>query len=268
MSHVKIFFDESGKNNNKPHLMGALLIPDTILSLTELSHLEPLINKGIHWTDYKGHSVTRKRIEYVVEILDKHFDYFKFNLINYDQSIIEKKSIYYKDVDGSLGNSTIYMKLPERIIYGLLRNYGKITSLTAEIVIEEAEEYKTPAIDLKNTLTRQLNIQALYRGENFKIISSRYAPKKTELGLECTDLLLGIIRTIIENPLPDSASNVLSSKKRSQISLILKLLKNKGFHSFLQRVTFYELADTNLREIHFNTYLNVFITQNYNEFLT
>ncbi|MFD2616129.1 hypothetical protein [Terrilactibacillus laevilacticus] len=80
-----------------------------------------------------------------------HYQLVKMNVIYYDQSIIEEKSKNFKDVDKNLCDSTIYMKLPERIVYGLLRNYGKLSSINAQIIIEEAIECEIKYYEWSNS---------------------------------------------------------------------------------------------------------------------
>lgn len=263
MGEFTIFFDESGKNSDKPHLMGSLSISQNIYNSTDFNDLYPFIEKKeIHWKRYGGDSVKRIIITNLMTTLLKHFRFIKMNVINYDQSIIMEKSKYFHDVDNRLGDSTIYMKLPERIIYGLLRDYGKLSHIEAEIIIEEATEYKKKNVNLKEQLPRQLNVQAIYRGENFKITSSRYASKGEEVGLELTDIILGMIRTIITNPSRESR------KKKAQIELVIQLLQDNRFYKFLQQIRFYEWSSTNrLTEINFDHYLQVFISTNYSLFI-
>lgn len=208
MVHLSIFFDESGKNRDKPHLMGALSIPDNVYYLPEIENLKPIIEKkDIHWAKYSGDSNKRTAINKIIKTIIKHQAFIKLNIINYDQSVIERKANDFRDVDRTLSESTIYMKLPERIIYGLLRHYGNLSRINARIMIEEATEYKKPNVNLKEQLIKQLNIQAIYRAENFKVTSSHYVPKKAEVGLETTDLILGMVRTILKNPEPISRKN-------------------------------------------------------------
>ncbi len=61
----------------------------------------------------------------------------------------------------------IYTKLPERILYGLLRHYGNNVYLEANIFIEYSTEYQKN--ELHKKVKEQLNIQSLYRGERFKV---------------------------------------------------------------------------------------------------
>lgn len=263
MADLSIFFDESGKNQDKPHLMGALSIPNNIYSLPTFEDLKPVIStKEIHWKHYDGDSTERKIITKIIKTLLDHYQFVKMNVIYYDQSIIEEKSKSFKDVDENLGDSTIYMKLPERIVYGLIRNYGKLSSINAEIIIEEATEYKKANVNLKEQLPKQLNIQAIYRGENFKIIHSRYAAKGIEVGLESTDILLGIVRTIVTNP------SFTSRKKKAQIRLVMNLLKDQRFFNFMQQIKYYEWSNSHqLTEISFINYLQLFMSTNYSLYM-
>ncbi|MEC2074277.1 hypothetical protein [Alkalihalophilus marmarensis] len=263
MVDLSIFFDESGKKQDKPHLMGALSIPNNIYSLPTLEELKPVISeKEIHWKNYDGDSKERRIITKIIKTILDHHQFVKMNIIYYDQSIIEEKSKNFKDVDENLCDSTIYMKLPERIVYGLIRNYGRLSSINAQIIIEEATEYKKPNVNLKEQLPKQLNIQAIYRGENFKIIHSRYASKGTEVGLESTDILLGMVRTIVTNP------SYTSRKKKAQIRLIMTLLKDERFFSFLKQIKYYEWSSSHqLTEVSFINYLQLFMSTNYSLYM-
>lgn len=262
MADLSIFFDESGKNQDKPHLMGALSIPNNIYSLPTFENLKSIISKKeIHWKNFDGDSKERMIITKIIKTMLDHYQFVKMNVIYYDQSLIEEKSKNFKDVDDNLCDSTIYMKLPERIVYGLIRNYGRLSSINAQIIIEEATEYKKANVNLKEQLPKQLNIQAIYRGENYKIKQSRYASKGIEVGLETTDILLGIVRTIVTNP------DASSRKKKAQIRLIMNLLKDERFFSFLQQIKYYEWSNSHqLTEISFNNYLQLFISTNYSLF--
>ncbi|MEM5595040.1 hypothetical protein AAHH67_31165 [Niallia circulans] len=99
-----------------------------------------------------------------------------------------------------------------------MRGYGRTVDITTDIYIEDSTEYKS--FQLNDLIKEQLNIQSLYRGEHYVVLTSQLVPKGEEIGVEITDLLLGVIRNIIENK-PDSES------KQYQIrnSVIISLLK-------------------------------------------
>lgn len=53
----------------------------------------------------------------------------------------------------------IYTKFPERIIYGLLRWYGRTVDILTDIYIEDSTEYQS--FELNKLIKEQINIQAL-----------------------------------------------------------------------------------------------------------
>lgn len=255
---ILIFFDESGKKD-KPNLMGALSISNNIYSLPIFEEIKHIIKTTeIHWKQYSGDRRKRKIIIKMIKtLLDFTID-TKINVIHYEQSIIEKKANFYKNVDEDLYDSTIYMKLPERLIYGLIRHYGKLSNINVGIIIEEATEYKKTNVMLKERLPKLLNIQSVYRGEHYKIISSRYASKGEEVGIELTDILLGMIRTIVKNP------DCTSRKNKAQIEILMELLNDKRFIDLLKNVRFYEWSNSQqLTEVNFSNYLHLFMSKNY-----
>lgn len=268
--NVQIFYDESGKQHEKLHFMGAVLIPERIYKeKNKRSELNSLINEGkapIHFTDYNGYGKSPERFKQLISLGLKHIDGIQFNVINYDINLIEKIAQPIKTVLHDIVPLTIYNKFPERLIYGLLRKYGQHAYLDARIYIENDSTYNkklspaldnTPAInskDLSDTLKYQLNIQAVYRNESYKVSSVNYLTKRVEYGIELTDTLLGIIRFIIEN----SQNN--SSRIKAKRQLIIELLETTSLKKFLLHNTSYFEWNNNdqLNQIPFSTYLNLF----------
>ncbi|KYD23169.1 DUF3800 domain-containing protein [Caldibacillus debilis] len=255
---ILIFFDESGKKQ-KPNLMGAVSIPNNIYKLPEFETLKSIIEGSeIHWKKYNGDHRETQAISQMIKTILKFQGFIKVNVINYDQSIIQEKSRHFTDIDKDIYESTIYKKFPERIIYGLIRHFGKLSDVNVEIIIEEATEYKNEHVNLKERLPEMLNIHSIYRGEHYKVVNSRYAPKKTEVGIELTDILLGMIRTILINP------DFSGRKNTAKINLIMKLLKDPRFESLLSNIRYYEWTNSQkLTEIKFNDYLRLFMSKNY-----
>lgn len=256
------------------HLMGAILIPERVyIEKNHHSELNNLINEGkhpLHFTDFNGYSKGPERFEKLVLLALEHIEGMQFNVINYDINKIENIAKPIKPVLNDIVSMTIYNKFPERLIYGLLRKYGQHAYLNAAIWIEEDSTYnkdlknqesleKTSAITSKNlihTLKYQLNIQAVYRNESYKVTSVDFLTKRKEYGIELTDTLLGIIRFIIENSLKDS------SRIKAKRQLIIKLLETTNLKEcLLKNTTYYEWHDNDqLKPIPFSTYLNLFIS--------
>lgn len=245
---LEIFFDESGKKN-LPALMGGLAIPSQVYNSSQFSVLtDDLRNHkySLHWTDYAGHGPTTKAIINTITSVMKHYQHLTFNVISYFKPYdCHNLEVFY---------NMVYTKLPERILYGLLRGYGKGVEIEANIQIESAREY----IDrnLSDKLLEQLNIQAAYRGEKFSINTSELTPKGREVGLELTDLLLGIMRTIILNK-PETESKKIASKTK----LVLTLLQNQDLYNFFSNMKLFEWNSTRvLSEINFMDYMKIFLS--------
>ncbi|NOU99850.1 hypothetical protein [Paenibacillus planticolens] len=193
----------------------------------------------------------------MMQLLGKHRKMLKFNVINYDHSILSNRA----GTTSYIADRVIYSKFPERLIYGLLRRYGKNAYIDAQICIEDAQEYRD--LELNENLKEQLNVQSLYRGEQFIVSSSSLIPKGQEIGIELTDLLLGFIRTIILNE-PNSKSKALHAKN----TLIVELLKDSEFISFMESTRLFEWTLTReLTEINFTDYLQLYLSQHHDQFI-
>lgn len=256
---IKVFFDESGKNQERPHLMAGLLIPSHYYNSPSVQELNEIIRTSkLHWTDYNGDSQKRKKIWKIICTILQNEHLMKMNVISYNQSKIEADSKKLKHKYPDMADQTIFMKFPERIIYGLLRGYGSYVHLNTQILIEDDTTYHNTRYDLRNQLFQQLNIQSIYRGEHFTITEVDYYPKQTEVGIEICDILLGIVRTIIRNDEP--TSRPIREKKKFIVSL---LESEPKFYNFLQNIKYFEWGNSHeLVEINFETYLNIFLSTN------
>lgn len=255
---IKVFFDESGKRKTKPNLMAGLSIPAKIYALPEIETYSQQLRDGtikFHWNEVTGESTQQENIKNVLKVISQFHDMIKFNVIHYDYSVLANRTEFDKDMIDRM----IYTKFPERIIYGLLRGYGRTIDISTEIYIENSTEYQ--AFELHDLIKRQLNIQSLYRGEHYAVTSSQLVPKGQEIGVEVTDLLLGIIRTIIDNK-PGTSSKAYGIKN----AVIIELLKVEDFFNLLNNIRFFEWTNAReLREISFSDYIRLFIADNYDQ---
>jgi hypothetical protein len=256
---MMIFFDESGKNQVKPHLMAGLAIPTKYYNNEKIQQLNEKIKETkVHWTEYDGDSKERNTIWRIINTFMEHHHLLKMNVISYNQSKIEESSKKIKNVIDDIADQTIFMKFPERIVYGLLRRYGSYVHIDTKIYIEDDTKYHNKKYDLRTQLFQQLNIQSIYRGERFTVTEAEYIPKQTEVGIELVDLLLGMVRSIIRNDPPDKRRN------REKNKLIMKLLlSNPNFYSFIKNISYFEWDNSpTLVEVDFENYLNIFMNSN------
>lgn len=258
--HVNIFFDESGKRKDKPNLMGGLSIPANLYESEKFRSWSMKLRDdqiNLHWSSYSGFSPLRRDILQLINVLASHHYMLKFNIINYNYSTLKGNS----GTNSYIVEQVIYSKFPERLIYGLLRSYGKNIFLDVDICIEHAREYED--LGLNYTLKESLNVQALYRGEQYSIQNSTLVRKKEEIGLELTDVLLGMVRTIILNEASER-SNGIAAKN----NLVIECLKNKSFLSFMGNIRLFEWNQMReLTEVLFSDYLQLFLANHHDDFL-
>lgn len=277
---VNIFFDESGTKSDKPTLMGGLLLPSNIYTTNKFIEMNKKLKNNLytklHWTDFTGYIQMQNDILEVLNAFSEIAHFAKMNVINYNENPLDiRKSLYNADHKTAelLSQRMIYTKLPERILYGLLRNYGKDVYVKTQLYVEESRRYRD--FKLNQTLEEQLNLQSMYRGEQFSIINFKFRKKREEIGVEITDLLLGFIRTVIRNdviPYGLSDEELKAQKlkgKKAKKDLAVKLLKIPRFKTFISNIKFYEWESNNeLQQRDFDDYVTLFMSQNYMDFLT
>ena len=245
--NLKIFFDESGKKSNPPMTMGAVSIPECIYQLDPIQLLNQNLKDKLvkfHFTKYNGNEHERTNIMTLLNIFKPYMKMCRGNVIYY----IKPEKLNIRDFD-----KMVYSKFPERVFYGLLRGKGKLMNINAEIFMENATQYT----NFPQQFKEQLNIQATYRCENFKIINCLMVAKNTEIGVEFTDLLLGIIRIIISKPSPNSNTYL------AKADLVNNILAIPEYYTFFTTIKYYEWDYTqSLKEIKFKDYVDAYIAQN------
>lgn len=246
MLKVNLFFDESGKDKEPIKTMGSLMVPEMIYNSEEIVNLNKRLQKSefkLHWTDYNGGNNEAIIFKEIVDVFSKYLSLCEFNVIRYDYPPkINKKKL----------DAMIYSKIPERVMYGLLRYQGKNIDIHADIYLENATIYNT--IEIHKTLRKEMNRQSLYRGTNFTIDNFEYKHKNEEIGVELTDMILGIIRNIIDN-------NSTSNRSKRKNALIVELFKNEDFHKFLSNIKFFEWNySKSLTKVDFSDYINIFLS--------
>lgn len=193
----------------------------------------------------------KKRIIELFKVLSPNFKLMRGNVIKYDN--VSYKS---QNVNKELFETMVYSKFPERVFYGLLRCNGNLMNIEANIFMEEASEYK----DFPEKFKQQLNIQSLYRGEKFTINNCSMVPKYTEIGVELVDIILGIIRVILNFEKIESATDTYKKK----INLVNEILQIPNVYEFFANIRYFEWNSVNsLKEIKFKDYLDAYIASNY-----
>ncbi|MGH1329127.1 DUF3800 domain-containing protein [Bacillus pretiosus] len=251
---INVFLDESGKKKDRPNLMGALSIPKAIYNKDDIQYMNYFLKKElfkIHWKNFNGNTYVEENIKNLITVFSMYEEYIRLNVINYNYGFLKAHDLFSEDDI----NKTIYTKFPERLIYGLIRGYGSEMSLSADIFIDKANEYI--GMNLEEVIIATLNTQSLYRGEKFYAKYCEMLPKNSEVGLELTDVLLGLIRTIIRNPTIQLSTSKI---EREKVRLTAELLQNDALKKILKNMKYYEWrGNKELNKINFHDYIQAFL---------
>ncbi|MCM3760150.1 hypothetical protein M3212_05020 [Alkalihalobacillus oceani] len=98
-------------------------------------------------------------------------------------------------------------------------------------------------------------------------------PKNKMIGIELVDLILGVIRSIIQNVIipsdisEEELKRAKLKKKKAKNDLVIQLLKIEKFTHFLSTIKYYEWnSNKELAEVDFEDYLRIFMASHFREF--
>lgn len=137
-NELDIFMDESEKTKNEISLIGAISIPKDYYHKKRLENINyRLKNKdfNLHFTKYNP-----KDIDLYLEVFDAFLELpqiIDVNIMAYKISNFKMHPLLANQI-----KDMIYEKVPERVIYGLLRKQSDLNSLKANVYIENSTEYR------------------------------------------------------------------------------------------------------------------------------
>ncbi|APP17979.1 hypothetical protein BS467_19595 (plasmid) [Bacillus altitudinis] len=257
---VNVFLDESGKNKNEISLIGALLLPADYYNNEKISNLNDRLRREeikLHFTSFKkSDSPLYKE---VLEAFLEKIDYLKFNVVTFKRNSHFNANLNMQ----SSYDDMIYSKIPERVLYGVLREFGNFSSVGATVYIEESAEYQKRK--LHKVVKNQLNVHSLYRNENFRVDTAMLIPKNKHIGVEATDTILGILRVIIENADAVKDGEIKTKTLWNKKSFISEMIPT--IEVFLRGINYFELEGQQvLRPKSIDGYLNMFLSKYEKEF--
>lgn len=92
--------------------------------------------------------------------------------------------------------SLLYIKIPERLIYGITRRIERFN--TVDIYIDQSEEYNDSKLGLERKLKEQLNAQSVYRELQYAVDKVIQVDSKKSRSIQITDVIIGIIVFLFE----------------------------------------------------------------------
>ncbi|MCX0386933.1 hypothetical protein LI053_15945 [Clostridium perfringens] len=252
-----IFFDEShqlDKHSSKYCYYGILGYEEEKISQLCSIVEDRNISYEIHFSKFK-----LNHIDGYLEVLRFVLNESRSNIymVNCEHALSLGKKI---DLNTENIRKLFYIKLPERLIYGMTRKmpgvkninividksdaYGnnnlelidENTKVNFDRIIRKEESNEDKIIQIKNiveekykhiqlakTLKEQLNSHSLYRNLNYKVNRIRQEDSAKNIALQSIDLLLGVVAYIFEEKyldLPESFSKKVLDNKLEYIELI------------------------------------------------
>lgn len=258
--NYKIFFDESNKLDQPNGLYsyyGALgITTSTMYSITdEVNEINTQLNtkSELHFVDYTSDTHFGKYFKALNFVLEQDV---KINLmiVNKQDAL---KMADQMDVTVTELRELFYVKLPERLFYGLTRDIEK--GKRVQIIIDENSEYEK--IDLELKLEEQMNAHSAYRNKGYKVSDVVQISSDKNILLQVIDVFMGIIIFLFEaqyknNADEDSISQLVKS------DLIYRLLtQNDNLEKLHNKITLYkwEGEDNQIKKLSLSDFTGAFL---------
>ena len=245
----EIYFDESLKIDKRSSYFSFYGIIG--LEYKRRRQIEEIKNKigfrsEFHFSDFKI-----SHIDYYLSILRESMDLIETKIYVVDTEFAFE-SAKRLSINSNILRRLFYVKIPERLIYGMTRYLKEPTDI--DIYIDKSEEYGNDDltflndetrskleriikkeefssekkckeieilasniynhVQLTKTLKEQLNAQSLYRDLNFKVRSVKQKKSNESICLQISDVILGILGFLFEEKYLDMPPDISEEKMK------------------------------------------------------
>lgn len=252
-----IFFDESNKldTTKKYSYYGAYGADQTKCDslVADISKILRMTAKKseFHFTEYKND----KNIAPYLYCL-QHFikTNFQINIFVVDNDIAMN---FARKADISITElrNLFYVKIPERLFYGLTRGLSDDYT-TVEIIVDHSPEYGKMRVYSK--LKQQMNAHAIYRGMKYYVNKAWYKDSHKSIPLQIVDLFMGIVVFLMEK----SYRNLEDDKPIIKSDLIYRfLIEDNNIDLFQKQINIFKWDGQKdiIHEVDIAEYLSQFI---------
>ncbi|OEH86068.1 hypothetical protein BHU72_14660 [Desulfuribacillus stibiiarsenatis] len=254
VQYYQIYFDESNKIESNPNTIysfyGALGIDQHSATKLE-SEVQSFLGKNeLHFVDFTSDTLIDRYYNVLSTALKKNI---KINVIMLVNISVLKSSKYLNLKLNDIRN-LFYIKIPERLIYGITRDIetNNANAQPTNIYIDKSAEYT--ALLLNSKIKDQLNAQSAYRNLKYIINEVTDHDSKDNIFLQIIDNLLGITSFVIEQKY---SNNSIASKVKSE--LIYRLI-HTGLKDMQDKIRIFVWnMDSQLVEVSYSKYLNDFL---------
>lgn len=231
----KIYFDESKKidRKSKYSYYGAISIEETELGKIE-SHIEQILAElnrpsELHFVDYQPSDLKKyfQVLNFFLSCSSIKFNIYRLNNEHYFQL---GQTLGFSETDL---RKYFYVKIPERLFYGLVRNDKQIDGL--DIIMDDSTEYQT--LGVFEQISAQMNAHSLYRGKSYHVNSVIGIDSKNSRIIQMLDVILGIVVYLLEEDYLASNSNQGISKRDFIYRLLMNEDNLRTFHQIISIFT-------------------------------
>ena len=207
----KIYFDESMKidRESKYSYYGAISIEETELDRIE-SQIEEILSKlertsELHFVDYQGADIKKyfQVLNFFLTCSCIKFNIYRLNNEHYFQL---GRTLGFSDQDL---RKYFYVKIPERLFYGLVRDDNQIDGL--DIIMDNSTEYQT--LGVFEQIYDQMNAHSSDRGKSYHVNSVEGIDSEESRIIQMLDVILGIVVYLLEENYLDTGTNQSINKR-------------------------------------------------------
>lgn len=252
-----IFFDESNKldTTKKYSYYGAYGADQTkcdslVADISKILRMTAKMSE-FHFTEYKNDKNIAPYLYCLQHFLKTNF---QINIFVVDNDIA-KNFARTADISITELRNLFYVKIPERLFYGLTRGLSDDYT-TVEIIVDHSPEYGKMRV--YSMLKQQMNAHAIYRGMNYYVNKAWYKDSHRSIPLQIVDLIMGIVVFLMEK----SYLNIDDDKPIIKSDLIYRfLIEGQNIDLFQKQINIFKWDGQKdiIHEVNISDYLSQFM---------
>ena len=256
-----IYFDESNKLDQFDKAFsyyGAYGATDTALAsiVKKVNQInkENQSKSELHFREYKKDKHIKRYLQVLHTVINENIR-INILIVNNKDALKAAKKI---ELNKEELRELFYIKIPERLFYGLTRNFSNLGSsdelMNVKIKIDQNAEYDK--IELNNKLIEQMNAHSAYRNKNYRVRKVLSQDSKKSIPLQIIDTFIGIVVFILEK----------SYLSKSDVSIIKSdliyrfLIESENLIRFQNQIKLFEwTGNEELKPVNISEHLSPFM---------
>src|SRR5699024_8659176 len=229
------------------------IINDSIKSIEEINKQIKTKNE-MHFLEYTSDTNFVKYFKTLNEIINQDIS-INIMIVNNEHA---KKIADRMAVTMTQLRELLYVKLPERHLYGMVRELKM--GARVQITIDENDEYGK--LELQTKLAEQMNAHSAYRNKGYKINNVRQSSSEMSIPLQIIDTYMGMVIFIIEKQYKGIYTKGENITLKIKFDLIyLFLIHNKNLDMFQSKINLYKWEDNDheIAKVNLSDYISEFV---------